>query len=87
MILTGSNDFAAAQRAIQDAGVFRFLSKPWVDSELAAHLRAHEVEFLVEPYVRNEGKTGEQATLFVRDPAGNALEFKAFEDLSQLFAR
>ena len=40
MILTGANDFAAAQRAIQDAGVFRFLSKPWVDNELAAHLRA-----------------------------------------------
>lgn len=55
--------------------------------ELAARLRELDVEFLVEPYVRNEGKTGEQATLFVRDPAGNALEFKAFEDLSQLFAR
>lgn len=55
--------------------------------ELAARLTAQEVEFLVEPYVRNEGKAGEQATLFVRDPAGNALEFKAFEDLSQMFAR
>ena len=40
MILTASNDLSAAQRAIQDAGVFRFLSKPWVDSELAAHMRA-----------------------------------------------
>ena len=53
---------------------------------LADRLRAADVEFLVEPYVRNEGRVGEQATLFVRDPAGNALEFKAFDDLDQLFA-
>ncbi len=53
---------------------------------LADRLRGAGVEFLIEPYVRNEGKVGEQATLFVRDPAGNALEFKAFDDLGQLFA-
>ena len=53
---------------------------------LADRLRGAGVEFLIEPYVRNEGEVGEQATLFVRDPAGNALEFKAFDDLGQLFA-
>jgi|CXWL01.1.fsa_nt_gi DNA-binding NtrC family response regulator len=40
MILTGSADFETAQRAIQDAGVFRYLTKPWVDAEVAAHVRA-----------------------------------------------
>ena len=54
---------------------------------LAERLRRQEVEFLVEPYTRFEGEVGEQATLFVRDPAGNALEFKAFADLGQLFAK
>ena len=42
--------------------------------------------FVIEPYVRFEGEPGEQATMFFLDPSGNALEFKAFEDLSQLFA-
>lgn len=54
--------------------------------ELADRLRAAGVEFLIEPHVRNEGEVGEQATMFVRDPAGNALEFKAFDDLDQMFA-
>ena len=44
------------------------------------------VAFLIEPYIRFEGKPGEQATMFVRDPSGNALEFKSFRDPSQLFA-
>ena len=54
---------------------------------LADRLRDAGADFLIEPYVRNEGRVGEQATFFVKDPAGNALEFKAFEDLGQLFAR
>ena len=45
------------------------------------------VEFIIEPYVRFAGEVGEQATMFFTDPAGNALEFKAFADPSQLFAR
>ena len=49
-------------------------------------LKSHEVEFLIEPYIRFEEKPGEQATMFVRDPSGNALEFKSFRDPSQLFA-
>lgn len=54
---------------------------------LAARLRAAGVTFGIEPYVRFKGQTGEQATMFFSDPAGNALEFKAFTDMSQLFAR
>ena len=45
------------------------------------------VDFVIAPYVRFEGEVGEQATMFFLDPAGNALEFKAFKDMSQLFAK
>ncbi|MDA0829805.1 MAG: VOC family protein [Burkholderiales bacterium] len=54
-------------------------------SELSDKLKQSEVEFLVEPHVRFKGLAGEQATMFVRDLSGNALEFKAFKDLSKLF--
>ena len=53
---------------------------------LADRVRAAGVRFVIEPYIRFEGEPGEQATMFFLDPSGNALEFKAFEDLSQLFA-
>ena len=43
------------------------------------------VEFIIEPYIRFEGKPGEQATMFFMDPAGNALEFKSFKDFNQIF--
>lgn len=54
---------------------------------LARTLRDAGTQFVMEPTVRFEGKPGEQATMFLRDPAGNALEFKAFADESQLFAK
>lgn len=55
---------------------------------LAARLRAAGVAFVIEPYVRFRGMAGEQATMFLTDPSGNALEFKAFRDIAgQLFAR
>ena len=54
--------------------------------ELAARMKEHEVEFIIEPRTRFEGEAGEQRIFFVKDPAGNALEFKAFRDLGQLFA-
>lgn len=54
---------------------------------LRDRLVAAGIEFVIEPYVRFEGEPGEQATMFFLDPSGNALEFKAFEDLSQLFAK
>ncbi|BBY27603.1 VOC family protein [Mycolicibacterium sediminis] len=53
---------------------------------LADRLRTADVDFVIEPYVRFEGQPGEQWTMFLRDPAGNALEFKAFGDDSQVFA-
>lgn len=46
-----------------------------------------KVEFVIEPYTRFKGEPGEQSTLFFLDPSGNALEFKAFNDLSQLFEK
>lgn len=54
---------------------------------LAEKLKAAEADFLISPRIRFEGQTGEQATLFVRDPSGNALEFKAFADEARIFAR
>ena len=53
---------------------------------LADRLKAAGVRFGIEPYVRFKGQVGEQATMFFRDPSGNALEFKAFRDPAQLFA-
>ncbi len=54
---------------------------------LAERLKARDTEFVIEPYVRFKGQVGEQATMFLLDPCGNALEFKAFKDMSQLFAK
>jgi uncharacterized protein len=53
---------------------------------LAARLEAAGVTFVIPPQVRFKGFVGEQATMFFRDPSGNALEFKAFADDAQLFA-
>jgi extradiol dioxygenase family protein len=53
---------------------------------LAAKFRAANVPFVIEPYVRFRGEPGEQATMFLLDPFGNALEFKAFADMNRLFA-
>jgi extradiol dioxygenase family protein len=55
-------------------------------NELAERLRAADADFIIEPRVRFEGEPGEQATLFVRDPSGNALEFKSFADAAAIFA-
>ncbi|MFG2075735.1 hypothetical protein SAMN05421874_102395 [Nonomuraea maritima] len=54
--------------------------------ELADRFRAAGTAFVIEPYLRFEGQPGEQWTMFLLDPAGNALEFKAFADDSQVFA-
>lgn len=55
--------------------------------EFANLLKSKGILFVIEPYIRFEGQVGEQATMFFKDPSGNALEFKAFKDMSQLFAR
>jgi len=54
----------------------------WVE-----RLRAAHVHFLIEPHIRFRGQPGEQATLFITDPSGNALEFKSFRDPTRLFAK
>jgi extradiol dioxygenase family protein len=60
---------------------------PWeAFNGFAERLKQNNIQFIIEPYIRFEGETGEQATMFFNDPAGNALEFKAFKDMGQLFA-
>jgi extradiol dioxygenase family protein len=55
---------------------------------LAARLKKARVAFVIEPHVRFPGQPGEQATMFLIDPSGNALEFKSFRDIAgQLFAK
>ena len=53
----------------------------------SSKLKKKGVEFIIKPYIRFEGEPGEQATMFFKDPSGNALEFKSFKDLSQIFAK
>ena len=58
----------------------------WEEWERRAEaLRAAGVDFLIEPRVRFAGQVGEQATMFFRDPSGNAIELKAFRDPARLF--
>ena len=60
----------------------------WEDwHALADQLKKNHTDFIIEPTIRFKGKVGEQATLFFNDPENNALEFKAFKDMSQLFAK
>ncbi len=54
---------------------------------LSNTLQDSGMDFIIDPYIRFKGETGEQATMFFLDPSGNALEFKAFKDPSQIFAR
>ncbi len=59
----------------------------WEDfHQLVTRLREAEVNFVAEPEIRFEGEAGEQATFFITDPSGNALEFKAFKDEAAVFA-
>lgn len=61
---------------------------PWdVFQSFSKKLEAKGVTFVIEPYIRFKGEVGEQSTMFFLDPAGNALEFKAFKDMGQLFAK
>ena len=50
-------------------------------------LRSKDIEFIIEPYIRFQGESGEQATMFFLDPSGNALEFKSFKDQSYIFKK
>lgn len=60
----------------------------WEEWEnLAQRVKEAGIPFVIKPYIRFEGQAGEQGTMFFKDPAGNALEFKAFKDIGQLFAK
>lgn len=60
---------------------------PWRDwHALKDRLVERDTEFVIPPYIRFAGKTGEQATMFFLDPSGNALEFKSFKNPQDLFA-
>jgi extradiol dioxygenase family protein len=60
----------------------------WEDwTKLSEQLKANNTIFIIEPCIRFAGKVGEQATMFFKDPENNALEFKAFKDIGQLFAK
>ena len=61
---------------------------PWETFQsFSRELAKKGIDFVIEPYIRFEGEVGEQATMFFLDPAGNALEFKAFRNMDQLFAK
>ena len=66
---------------------FGVLLSPEQWNDLAERLRAAGTTFVIEPHTRFAGQAGEQSTMFLLDPSGNALEFKAFADDSQVFAR
>ncbi|MDR9456445.1 MAG: VOC family protein [Salegentibacter sp.] len=57
-----------------------------VFQEFSKLMESRGIEFIIEPYIRFKGEVGEQATMFFKDPSGNALEFKAFKNQDQLFA-
>lgn len=66
---------------------FGLLLRPDDWQRLADRARAAGVAFVIEPHTRFAGQVGEQSTMFFLDPSGNALEFKAFADDTQVFAR
>ena len=55
--------------------------------ELSIRLKSKNVKFTIEPYIRFKGLAGEQATMFFKDPSGNAIEFKSFKDFNQIFKK
>ena len=60
----------------------------WDDwTELSKKLQKKNIIFVIEPYIRFKGEVGEQATMFFLDPENNALEFKAFKNMNQLFEK
>ncbi len=77
-----ANTVDGKQVPVQHFGAILDMEK-W--KSLSEKLKAHGTEFVIEPYIRFEGQAGEQATMFLRDPSGNALEFKAFAEQEDIF--
>ncbi|MES2961120.1 MAG: VOC family protein [Pseudomonadota bacterium] len=87
----GENNQAATTNQVDGHGVpvphFGVVLE-WNDwHQFAEKLKENNVKFVIEPYIRFKGQVGEQATMFFQDPSGNSLEFKAFKDMSRLFAK
>ena len=81
---TGSNPVDGKDVPIPHFGVVL----EWdVFQSFSRELTEKNISFVIEPYIRFEGQVGEQATMFFKDPCGNALEFKAFKNIDQLFAK
>jgi extradiol dioxygenase family protein len=88
--LSEPGDAGAANPVDGDAVPVRHFGAvlPWAQwQDLAARLARDGLDFLIQPRIRFAGQAGEQGTFFIRDPAGNALEFKSFRDPGRLFAR
>jgi hypothetical protein len=89
--LAPSETGAAQRNAVDGHGVpvrHFGIVLPMADWEsLAERLKAQGTEFVIEPYIRFQGQPGEQATMFFLDPSGNAIEVKAFADITRLFAK
>ena len=82
--MKASNDVDADHVPVPHFGIVLPMNE-W--NTLAEKLQAKGVKFVIEPKIRFKGEVGEQATMFFLDPSGNALEFKAFADFSQVFAK
>lgn len=77
-----SNDVDSKSVPVPHFGV---VLTPEQFNEFSERLKEKGVDFIIEPYTRFKGQVGEQSTMFFKDPSGNALEFKAFNDLNSLF--
>ena len=89
--LAPSETGAAQRNAVDGHGVpvrHFGIVLPMADWEaMAQRLKAAGTSFVIEPYIRFKGEPGEQATMFFLDPSGNAIEVKAFADITRLFAK
>ena len=90
--LVSSEDHPAASTNAVDghavpASHFGVILEWAVYEKFVARLQVAKVDFVIAPYLRFEDRKGEQATLFIRDPSDNYLEFKAFRDIDMLFAK
>ncbi|MEO1596292.1 MAG: VOC family protein [Pseudomonadota bacterium] len=88
--LVDASDGPAATNAVDGDAVparhFGIILEPADWQALAQRLEAEDANFIIRPRTRFAGSPGEQSTLFVRDPSGNALEFKSFADDAHIFA-
>ncbi|MEQ1753989.1 MAG: VOC family protein [Micropepsaceae bacterium] len=80
----GANEVDGEQVPVRHFGV---ILTPCKFKEISENLLAKKIVFIIEPQVRFKGQAGEQFTMFLRDPSGNALEFKAFENENSIFAK